>query len=798
MSTPTGFFAYASQPASVSDHVTAAVERINGRGECFLRPWEQCNMTGHVIISEICKEIDSSEFFCVDLTGLNLNVVFELGFAITTNKRLWPILDSTLPSTKKMLEQLNILSGLAYSPYQNSEDIVSAFFRDQPHKTLDSTVFEKDIKPHIVPYASPTIVYMRSAHNSDAAIAISNFLKAADCKLMDVDPRETASQALWWFGAQVYSSVGVLCHLMNPDRDGAQLNNARCSLVAGMAMGLQKPLLMLAEGPFLAPLDYRNILQTYGKSKEAVQRVGDWLVALSATKTGAQLQQEKEEYYAAMKMAQELKGLQVGEPVAENEEDSLVDEYFIETSAYEDALTGKDCIFVGRKGCGKTANFLKLANSLRKDRANLVCVIKPEGYEIESLVKLLHKYKEADTRGYVIESLWKYLLVTQIANTAAEAIRSRPVHFQPSTEEQEFLTLFDSHEEFRRDFSVRLERQVESVLATQHDSSVEGTRHAISEALHQGVLKDLRLALGKVLAGKRRVAILIDNLDKAWDKRDDLPDLVEVLLGLLRVAPRIPIDFSHKDSRRQNALVTLAVFLRADIFYKLREVEKEPDKLQEYNLKWDDAELLLRVIEERFESKSGGSVAPNELWRRYFCPTVKGIPTKQYFTDTILPRPRDVVFFVKAAIAKALNRKHPRVEAQDIVDAEAEYSKYAVDSIAVEYGTTSNAKLHDLLYELMMLSEIISEQEIMNAIEHAFGVAEQDARPIIDSLCNLSLFGIEVNADQFRFAEDPADSHKIRAMARQYCSRSGKPTRYKIHRAFHAYLETPQEEPAVS
>ena len=42
------------------------------------------------------------------------------------------------------------------------------------------------------------------------------------------------------------------------------------------------------------------------------------------------------------------------------------------------------------------------------------------GYEIEGLVRLFSKYKEQDFKGYVVESLWKFMLYTELARAAAE------------------------------------------------------------------------------------------------------------------------------------------------------------------------------------------------------------------------------------------------------------------------------------------------------------------------------------------------------------------------------------------
>jgi hypothetical protein len=163
--------------------------------------------------------------------------------------------------------------------------------------------------------------------------------------------------------------------------------------------------------------------------------------------------------------------------------------------------------------------------------------------------------------------------------------------------------------------------------------------------------------------------------------------------------------------------VTLAVFIRADIFGKVLERAREADKLLYTRLTWNDPELLFRVIEERYEAyeASHEGAAGAELWSLYFCRTVKGIPTKDYLIAKILPRPRDMVYLVKAAVSKAVNRRHSMVKEEDILDAETEYSQYALKSILVENGVTL-PELESILYEFAGTAAIVTEQEVRSTV----------------------------------------------------------------------------------
>ena len=75
----TVFFAYSGQPKSVGESIEEAIKLINDSGAAFLRSWRSYTVNGKLIIDEVTKAIDESDYFCADLTGFSDNVIFELG-----------------------------------------------------------------------------------------------------------------------------------------------------------------------------------------------------------------------------------------------------------------------------------------------------------------------------------------------------------------------------------------------------------------------------------------------------------------------------------------------------------------------------------------------------------------------------------------------------------------------------------------------------------------------------------------------------------------------------------------------
>ncbi len=616
---------------------------------------------------------------------------------------------------------------------------------------------------------------------------MTKVISKASCPIITDDPRESTVQNLTWYGSRLFRALGMVCHLTAPNREGADLQTARYALVAGMAFGFDKPLLMLSEGNILTPIDYRDLLKSYSTATEAIAHVQKWVDPIVDNYQSEAA--PKGDHLAPAKLATDLQSLRFGEYVAEDEAETLIERYFLPTAEYQAALDGVQTLFVGRRGTGKTANLLKLEDDLSRDRRNLVCVIKPVAYEMQGIVSLLRTYRQQDTKGFAIESLWKFLLITEIASAAASRIREKlDQAIQPK--ERDFIKFIDDNQALiLSDFSVRLERCVKTLMAagSADSADVQSARLAISESLHAGILQHLRSELGDILSPIERVVILVDNLDKAWDKQSDIEVMSEVLLGLIGTATRIPQDFSRTDSRRQRVRISLTIFLRSDIFHQVKRIAREPDKLRFAKLQWHDRSLLLRVLEERFVASFEGNIDASELWNRYFCRLVRGKPTKDYIIGTVLDRPRDLIYFVNAAVSIAVNRKHGFINEQDLIDAEKQYSQYAFESIIVE-NTLRGLDLEAALIEFAGAPCVLGANQIAVLLK-SVDLSKDGVGELVELLCSLTFFGLEVDKDRFVFSDDPQEHKRNQVQARRYAHSKNSEPRYSIHPAFRAFLE---------
>jgi hypothetical protein len=786
---PMGFFAYPANPPIVRATISAAIEALNKTNNVLLVSWETLEINGKYIISEILGAIDDCDFFCADVTGINPNVMFELGYAIATNKRVWIVRDESYADAKKEFEQLRLLTTVGYTSYTNSIQIIDGFFKECPYLNLGETIFQTSIAPNLAPQSEiPKILYLKSKHDTEASVRVTRAIEDSGVTVTLNDPNEISVQPLYWYAQELYDAVGLITHFLSPAREGFKLHNARYALISGLAAGLHVNTLMLAEhSDMLAPLDYRDAVKFYNVPKEAMELTHDWLQPIMRVdKEQGDIRQIQAN---AMRLATELKDfhLQLGDYVAENEGRRLND-YFVETTVSTDIANGTQTVFVGRKGTGKTANLIHAESILGTDGMNLVCLIKPVGYEIGGLVRLFTHYSVQDQKGYAIESLWKYMLYTELASATVKQINENAIWQMTEPDVRDLVNLIeDESNAFSGDFTVRLERIIHKMGMISDSPSDQNFRKGISEAIHSSSLSRLRVALGKVLSKKKKVLLLVDNLDKPWTKTANFSQLAEFLRGLLSAVERVGDELCRGDKGRDQVSFNSAVFMRSDIFERVIDVTNEPDKLSYRRLRWDDPEMLLRVIEERYVASHGEHSDPAVMWRRYFCPTVRGIPTRQYLTQRILQRPRDIVYLVKAAVSFAVNRKRDRVEEKDILDAEKEYSQYALDSILVENGTVI-AQLENLLFEFAGSSAILTGDDLAE-IASRVSIQKDKVPEVIEHLIRLSFLGVEIDEGIFAYSEEARERKKNTVISDRFYKESDRSRRYEVSQPFRAYLE---------
>ena len=403
------FFGYPELPLSAAATIEAAAKGIRSAVSVDVQTWKDLRVGGRIVIDEVLRAIREADLSIFDVTHLNANVVYEIGYAIGRAKPVWITIDSTNASAKKNWRDFAVLNEVGYTPYRNSDDYINQFIREDPLNRL-APIYDSLIDPVLPPYNPDRrqVLYCTTFEPFEASNRLSSLVDARrqrGLKVTVADPGESGLDSLSWFAPAIASSVGVLVSFAGPSRHRAQPYNNRHALVAGLAKALEIDVLMLAEGDYQSPFDYESELKKYDTPDECLLAARTWLDGLRfETFSWAAPRTE-------MKSA--LAGLRFGEHVAENEIAELPD-YFLETAAFADVVAARDTIFIGHRGTGKTANATQAFQHLAANKTNLAILIKPPGFEYAAMLQVVEMVPEHQ-RAYFFDSLWQFVVQTEIA-----------------------------------------------------------------------------------------------------------------------------------------------------------------------------------------------------------------------------------------------------------------------------------------------------------------------------------------------------------------------------------------------
>jgi hypothetical protein len=232
------FVAYPSQPSLLSESIRRGCELANGRGGPEFRPWEQNDIAGRPLSDPIFDAIATSRFVVADVTQLNFNVTFEIGYAVGINKRALLIRNSSYATQDALIRSIGIFDTLGYTSYANSVELA-----DVLTPPIDTTPLKTDYPKN----KTAPIYILETPSRSDAMVRILARVSKARLGYRSFAPSESARLSATEAILHVASSFGVLVPLLSDDFEDAFVHNIRAAFIAGIAHGLSKNTLILQE-----------------------------------------------------------------------------------------------------------------------------------------------------------------------------------------------------------------------------------------------------------------------------------------------------------------------------------------------------------------------------------------------------------------------------------------------------------------------------------------------------------------------------------------------------------------------
>jgi hypothetical protein len=621
------------------------------------------------------------ELVIADVTTLNFNLLFEIGFAIGLGKAVIPIRDTSYMCDVQEFIDLGLLDTVGYTDFQNSEQLSTKILQQVPVDPIPAPIVPLNLDAPLYVVKAPI--------ETEGGLRLLAFLKRSAVRFRTYDAIETPRLSLYEARRQVAGSLGVIAHLLSTKRRGSLVHNARCALIAGIAMATGKPTLLLQEEDLPQPLDYRDVVKSYQNPDQVPQRTENIVLQVIQNLQTTSLR-------SIRRPEGLLQKLDIGDIAAENEIHPLAS-YFVETGPFSEARRGHARLVVGRKGSGKTAIFYALQHVFGGTGSRTIVDLKPEGHQFAKLRETVLARMTPGVQEHTLAAFWTYLLFVELAGTICRHERSWAVRHPERSERfhaveiayQKCGTVEES------DFSERLLLLVERLSGEYATNPGPIMRPETTGALFAGDIKELEETLSTYLIEKSEVWFLIDNLDKGWPTSRSTSEDILILRTLLEATRKL-----QRQIEKRKVNFHCLVFLRNDIYDHLLAQTSDKGKDTVIKLDWSDAELFKEIYRRRVEVTGLVSGKFETAWRTVFDPAVGTRDSFTYIVERTLARPRDFLGFVHLAIEVAVNRGHDRVLENDLRQAEKRYSEDMLKMLDFELRDIY-PDVKDILYEFL-------------------------------------------------------------------------------------------------
>ena len=638
-----------------------------------------------------------------DITRLNFNVTYEVGYAIGKKKRVLLICNEALTGDKDLTRDVGIFDTLGYLNYANSDQLATVLRNELDFSPIKIDENQTNTR-------TPVYILLTRI-KGDAVIRIVSRVKKARLQFRSFDPEEQGRLSAREAIENVACSHGVIVPLLSKDHVEARLHNLRAAFVAGIANALDKQLLLLQLGNGPVPLDYRDFVSEYKELDHINDHIGDFASAVTARLQAgvAPAVSEPQTFLARINL---------GASAAENEMLELGD-YFLETDEYHRTLREEVQIVTGRKGSGKTAVFAQVRNRLRQDKQVIVLDLKPEGFQLLKFKELVLDLLQEGTKEHTITAFWEYLLLLEICHKLLEKDKMYHMHDHRIYEPYQALSKTYREDAFiaEGDFAERMLKLTQRIADDFQYALGSGDKKRrlssaeITDLLYKHDIAKLRTELTNYLGFKKGVWILFDNLDKGWPAHGVSPEDVITVRCLLDALAKL-----ERNLRKGEILCRGIIFIRNDVYELLVEATPDRGKTSRVAVDWTDPELLRELLRRRFVSGTRSEVTTfDQIWPQICVSHIGGEESSQYIIDRCLMRPRALIELLHHCRSHAVNLGHKSIELEDIKQGEEAYSTDLVSNVCFEIRDVY-PESSDILYAFIDMPARLSDSTVRNLI----------------------------------------------------------------------------------
>lgn len=723
------FFAYPSRQPEFMQTVRTAIGEVNAAGAAFaLESWERNDISGVPLVNPIFEKISSGLFLAADVTYLNENVAFEIGLAIGSRKRCLLFVNSTLETSRELANVVGIFDTLGYEKYSDSMALAKLLKERKDFAPLE---FEAAVN-HQAP-----VYIVEPPKRGDAHLRLVSRTKKARWKYRSFNPEEDVRLSAPDAIRHVAQSAGVIAPLQAPSFAGHVEQNLRAMFVAGLAMAMEIPTLIIHPSDYTPPLDVRDLTKKYKHPDDINDAVQEFSLEVT------EFAQRSRPHAPVGQTA--LTRLTLGDPTAENEMTTLAD-YYLSTDEYQRAMRGEVNLVVGRKGAGKTALFIQLRDTKRARKPNIVVDLKPEGFQLIKLKERVLDFLTVGAQQHLITAFWEYILLLEITYKVLEKDRELHLHNHNLTEPYQALskqygdTQLSMEGDFRERLSTLSDQVIHEFIAkmgSKSDSPANITTNQVTEILYQHDIRNLYESLVRYLKLKEEIWLLFDNIDKGWSVEGITKEDIFILRCLINASRK-----TERELKGRGLVFHSIVFIRDDVYSLLMEGSADYGKEMRASLDWSDGDLLGEVLKRRLmvSLSDSGEKSDRDGWMQFCVSHYSGEPWLNFMVGRSLMRPRNLLKLFRHCLAYAINLGHKRIESDDISRGLRTYAQDLVLEVDRELSDVF-PQARRLVYEFSDENTVFSHDDLLTLIQ-CTGLDAQSSGRVINFLLYYGVLGV--------------------------------------------------------
>ena len=124
--TISAFFAYPAGTNLVIDAIRAAVIQTRVRtSHLTIDTWEELDIPGRFISTEILQRIEICDVLVADISRLNFNVTYEVGYAIGKGKRVLLVKHRAVQEQTPTIQNVGVFDTLGYKEYSTADELAT-------------------------------------------------------------------------------------------------------------------------------------------------------------------------------------------------------------------------------------------------------------------------------------------------------------------------------------------------------------------------------------------------------------------------------------------------------------------------------------------------------------------------------------------------------------------------------------------------------------------------------------------------------------------------------------------------